>query len=137
MRHLLVALFALTLIAAGCGGHGDDAMPVEPEGGIGGSDQPPQPGDGISVGELLDRGITGPVTVEGFIVIEDDDVRLCDALAESFPPQCGGDFAPLVGLEAAEVPDLQTEGRTSWTDLPVTLIGELVDDAIVVIEIIG
>ena len=54
----------------------------------------------------------------------DGTVRLCDAIAESFPPQCGGDRIVVEGLDLAAVGDLQTEGDVSWAE-NVTLFGSV------------
>ncbi|MDH3754323.1 MAG: hypothetical protein OEU32_10675 [Acidimicrobiia bacterium] len=117
----------------------DTPMPVEPdpddEAG-GDIDEGPQPGDGIGVAELLERSIAGPVTVEGFLIVSDGVPRLCAAIAESFPPQCGGPSAILEELDLDAVDDLRTEGAVSWTDQPLTMIGELVSGVIVVVELI-
>ena len=57
----------------------------------------------------------------GFIVADGGGTNLCDALAESYPPQCGGVIVELadlrldsvVGLQSPEDPAL---GAVSWTD---------------------
>jgi hypothetical protein len=74
----------------------------------------------------------GPVAVAGFIVATGDDLRLCEALAESFPPQCGGSSIPISGLDQVDPNDLQSEGDVTWTDYAVTLFGEMVDGLLVV-----
>ena len=43
-------------------------------------------GPGISIAEALDSTLDGPLLVNGALVIRSDEVRLCEALAESFPP---------------------------------------------------
>jgi len=75
----------------------------------------------IGVGDLIDRG-PGNAEVQGFIVWQPDDARLCEALAESFPPQCGLRSVPIANPEA--FPGLlQAEGATQWTPNPVSLTG--------------
>ena len=58
----------------------------------------------------------------GFLVDAGGEVRLCDALAESYPPQCGGESLTVEG----ELPPVEwTEAQgVRWTDAPVTLRGE-------------
>ena len=77
----------------------------------------------------------GPVAVAGFVVAAGDDVRLCEALAESFPPQCGGASIAISGLDQVDPDELQTEGDVIWTDYAVTLFGEMVDGLLVVMPV--
>lgn len=51
-------------------------------------------------------------------------VLLCDAIAESFPPQCGGERIRVQGVDLASIPGLQTEGEVSWAEA-VTLLGSV------------
>jgi hypothetical protein len=64
----------------------------------------------------------------GFLVDTGDDVRLCDALAESFPPQCGGESFRVEG----ELPDVRwSEAQgVRWTDEQIVLRGEI-DDGVI------
>ena len=116
-----ISLFAAVLAAltlAGCGG--DD----EPAGGG-------DPAE-ISVEEAVDH--EGPAVVTGSLLANGDDVKLCAALAESFPPQCGGASLRVEGLKLAEVDGLITEGDVSWTDRPVQLLGIVEDETLTVGE---
>ena len=83
-------------------------------------------GPGISVAEALGHQATDDiVTVSGALFVEaDGTVLLCDAIAESFPPQCGGERIRVEGLDVAAVPGLQTEGDVSWAE-GVTLLGSV------------
>lgn len=92
---------------------------------------PAELGD-VTIADLLDGGPGGTVTVAGFIVATGDDVRLCEALAESFPPQCGGLSIPLEGFGETELGGLPSEGDVTWSDFPITLQGEVVDGVFVV-----
>jgi hypothetical protein len=97
----------------------------------------PPPGDEVAPsGMLVDGGLTvadavkvsrsGPIAVKGFLFIDGDGARLCELLAESFPPQCGGVFAPIEGFEEIlDVPLANSQG-TSWTDQYVSFVGEFV-----------
>ena len=74
-------------------------------------------GPGISVEEALDQVGGGPVLVNGSLLIDADGaVLLCDALAESFPPQCAGARLEVRGLDAAGQPDLQEGNGVRWLD---------------------
>ena len=86
---------------------------------------------GLSVAEALQTDATGTIAVQGFVVAVGEDARLCEALAESFPPQCGGASIGLEGLGQIDPDELSTEGDVSWTDFTTTVLGELVDGTLV------
>ena len=77
-------------------------------------------------------GVQGPFLVSGFLVVDGDGARLCEALAESFPPQCGGTSVPLQPAEPPAGATTTTEGDVTWSDQPVLVEGELVDGVFVV-----
>jgi hypothetical protein len=79
---------------------------------------------GMTVADALEHRATDDlVTVAGALFVDPDGtVRLCDAIAESFPPQCGGDRIVVEGLDLDAVAGLQTEGDVSWAE-GVTLFG--------------
>jgi len=74
---------------------------------------------------------TGPIAVSGFLVNDGTTARLCEALAESYPPQCGGAGIPLIRYDAAELAPLSTNGAVTWSDAPVIVFGTIVDGALV------
>ena len=76
-------------------------------------------------------GSTGLISVRGFYVDSGDGPRLCEALAESVPPQCGGASIRLADETAVDPESIRTEGGTSWSDDVVLVIGE-VDDGVLV-----
>ena len=88
-------------------------------------------GPGISVSEALAADLDGPLLVNGFLVIrggEHDDpevVRLCEALAESYPPQCGGASVVVEGLGLKSIDGIVSEGPISWTDQSVQVLGTI------------
>jgi hypothetical protein len=87
---------------------------------------------GLTVDEALATDATRTLAVQGFLVADGTDIRLCSALAESFPPQCGGTS---IVLDAASVDELVYDDETpfssdqgvTWTDVTITLLGEIVD----------
>ncbi len=83
-------------------------------------------GPGLSVADALGHQATDDiVTVSGALFVSaDGTVLLCDAIAESFPPQCGGERIRVEGLDLTAVPALQTEGEVSWAE-GVTLLGSV------------
>lgn len=105
MRSALPILF-VALVLSSCASSGGD----EPVSDLPASDAPRPPTDGASAGVILviqegaiasgpgigvndAIGQAGgePVLVNGALFIDPDgDVLLCEAIAESFPPQCGG-----------------------------------------------
>jgi hypothetical protein len=67
----------------------------------------------VSVGEAVASNLGGPVVVEGYLIERRDELRLCEAILESFPPQCGE-------------PSLRVEGKNlSPSEERVTLLGEI------------
>lgn len=124
MRHtrgpLAIALVAMLLAA--CGGTGDD--PPTSAGGDLTADPVlviaagPITEPGMSVADALGHRATDDlVTVSGTLFVDaDGTVRLCDAIAESFPPQCGGERIVVQGLDLDAVAGLQTEGDVSWAE---------------------
>ncbi len=87
------------------------------------SDEPITPSSTVSVTELLAAGtIDGPFVVSGFLFIDaDGNVVLCEAIAESYPPQCGGQSIDIAG----DIPrgTLTTDQGVSWSNNAVELEG--------------
>ena len=81
--------------------------------------------DPLSVAEALAYEGSEIVAVEGFVVRVGDETRLCDALAESFPPQCGGDSVTITNPDAINGLVLEEEGSTQWSPDLVTVLGEM------------
>lgn len=68
-------------------------------------------------------GIEGPFAMTGYYVDDGSGPWLCEALAESFPPQCGGASVrldpggfPVAGLESSQ--------GVTWSNEPVVIEGE-------------
>ena len=158
MKKLMMLFAVLALALAACGG-GDDpdsaALPIndddEPAAALDGTclagepdcnDTPggeptdlPASGDGdsiapLSVGQAV--GSSGPAMVTGFLVKTGDDIRLCETLAESFPPQCGGASIVLSSMDQIDPDELQNEGAVTWTDIAISVMGDLLDGTLVV-----
>jgi hypothetical protein len=123
----LVTVALLSLLVA-CGGAGDRSTPpsVAGEPVLVIADGDPDVGSGLSVAQALTHRATDDlVTVSGALFVDPDGtVRLCDAIAESFPPQCGGDRLIVQGLDLDAIAGLQTEGDVSWAE-GVTLFGSV------------
>jgi len=125
-----LAAGALALVLAACTEAGSDSTAASPA----------SPGllplEEITVTDALGIRPGGPFVITGYLVVDGGQARLCEALAESFPPQCGGAALRLEGLdlEAVEFP-VQTEGAVTWTDGAVSLTGVLDGDIFTVQEI--
>jgi hypothetical protein len=115
MRALVLLLAAVAL--AGCGS--DD--------GEDGSGSGP-----LSVQEALESSSGEPVVVEGGLLASGNVVQLCEALAESYPPQCSGARLEVQGLDLASLSDVQTAQGVSWRDWPTRLTGTLEDGVLTV-----
>lgn len=128
-------VLVLALLLAACGMIGDASRSADPPaGGGGGGDgepvlviadgEPTEPG--MSVADALGHQATDDlVTVSGALFANaDGTVYLCDAIAESFPPQCGGDRILIEGLDLDAVDGLQSEGDVAWAE-GVTLFGSV------------
>lgn len=83
-----------------------------------GADPPPE--GAIDVPEALRSPPGTAVAVRGGLFIEPGPVdrpvaRLCWAILESYPPQCGGPGLTLLGLDPGAVPGLERDGLRAWT----------------------
>ena len=128
MRYITLSL-AIAVLLVACGGPGADATPgpddpggepvlVVADGGAG--------GPGLSVADALGHRATDDlVHVTGALFIAaDGTIQLCDAIAESFPPQCGGDRIAVRGLDPADVEGLEEANGVRWAE-SVTLFGSV------------
>ena len=126
MRSIAPILVALLVLAA-CAAQAPGTPPA-PDGGdltLVIVDGEPQ-GTGISVADALGHGPTDDiVSVTGALFVDaDGTVRLCDAIAESFPPQCGGERIVVEGLDLTDVVGLQEANGVRWAEA-VTLLGSV------------
>ena len=89
------------------------------------SDLPPlEPERGVSVVDANAQSIDGAFELRGFFIADDAGARMCETLAESVPPQCGGASIPLGDFEV-DLP-LSSEAGVSWTDQVVYLEGQVI-----------
>ena len=106
-------LYLLHLLRQLAGGDQDDLV-SGPVSGV---------GPGISIGEVLTSNLTGPLLINGLLHVQNDQARLCETLAESFPPQCGGKFLEVESLDLRTMDGLRSEGSVTWSDQPVQVLG--------------
>ena len=124
---LLAVVIIASVVAAGCGGDdGDDDGDVV-SGPISGV------GPGITVGVALISNLTGPLLVKGQLHVENGRVRLCEVLAESFPPRCAGKFLVVEGLDLMTIGGLTTEGSVTWSDQTVQVLGTVEGEVLTVV----
>ncbi len=144
---LVIALAALTVAAAACGGSNGknrDAEPAAPASEPSDAATPSAgaaiPSGGLSIEEAIASPLEGPLMVKGYLVaVDGEDVQLCSMLAESYPPQCGGPSLIVSGLDLETVdglvqPDDPALAGTAWSEEPVSILGEIEDDVITVSE---
>ena len=118
---LLLAVVTIASVVAAACGDTDDDLGSGPISGV---------GPGISIGEALTSNLDGPLLVNGILHAQNDDVRLCETLAESFPPQCAGRFLVVQGLDLTTVDGLTSEGSVTWSDQPVQVLGTVEDEVL-------
>jgi hypothetical protein len=107
----IAAVAAAVLLAGGCGG--SDAARSSTAGKV------------LSVREAHDGTVRGSVDVRGYVLVEPrTGARLCEGLAGSYPPQCGGVALKLVGLDPAKLPGADHNQGVVWTG-ETTLRGTL------------
>jgi len=83
----------------------------------------------LTVAEAVARA-EGEVVVEGPLWAQGDDVRLCDAVAESYPPQCPSGYLQVRGLDLETVDGLKESSGVRWTEKVVRLTGTLEGDVL-------
>lgn len=116
MRIPLVGAILLMMVAS-CGGDSDAEARV------------------LSISEAAEGSPGDLATVEGFIVADSENIRLCEALAESFPPQCGGNFFVLTDFDASAFPQIFSTSRdVIWTDEAQDVVGFLEVGGVIRVE---
>ncbi len=125
MKKILLLLAVVTIasvVAAACGDNDDD-LGSGPISGV---------GPGISIGEALTSNLDGPLLINGQLHVQNGRARLCEALAESFPPQCSGKFLVVEGLDLTTLDGLTSEGSVTWSDQPVQVLGTVEGEVLIV-----
>ena len=141
-RVVALSTAGILAVAVSCGSdEATEPAPVESVSTTGATQETPgvpwSPEFSMSVSEVLSGEVAGAAAVKGFLVVDAGGARLCEALAESYPPQCGGEALPITNYEefiAEEflgVPVQEAQGVT-WTDDVVSLLGLIVDGTLVV-----
>ncbi len=132
MRKVTLAILVpCLLLLAACSNSAIDSATVQPE------VRPPGEvasavGPGLTVGEALDSTLDQFLLVNGFLVGNEEDIYFCALLAESYPPQCGGDRLRVAGLNLDDMTGLESQGGITWSPGFVQLLGRVVDGVITV-----
>ena len=80
----------------------------------------------MEIDDALRTSAKGPLRVRGFLIGGDQQsVRLCTALYESYPPQCAEPSVPVEGLDLDQLRGLTAAEGIIWSDGPVELVGVL------------
>ncbi len=83
-----------------------------------------------TVDQALTAGVDGPILVTGLLIDAGNGWRLCEAIAESYPPQCGGASVSVDGVDPAEY-DLERADGVRWSEA-ATVVGTLDGDTLTV-----
>ncbi len=87
----------------------------------------------ISVSEAQRAGNGTSTRVTGFLVATPGQpVRLCEALAESYPPQCGRPEIEVEGLDVTAIGGLSDAQGVVWSDGYIEVSGVIRDGRLVV-----
>jgi hypothetical protein len=70
----------------------------------------------ITVQQLITRSADTPVAVKGLLLVAAGMTRLCGAVLESYPVQCGEPSVELVGLDLAAVHEKTTAQGVTWKE---------------------
>jgi hypothetical protein len=111
VKFVLVAL--VTVALAACGGGGTKS-------GSPGS-------SAVTVKQALAAKPSEPVRVRGALIASGGTVRLCYAILESYPPQCGRPSLVVRGLDLDTVRELTNANGVTWSDREVRLRGTVAD----------
>ena len=128
LRILALVLVTVPALSACAGPTPDDAVtdrPGQPGGSTPAGDGPvlvaldaaadDLPAIGVDEALVAEHGAR--VVVSGALFVDaDGTIRLCDAIAESFPPQCGGNRIVVEGLDLADVPGLEQANGVRWAE---------------------
>ncbi len=121
IRFVLTSVALLTLVACSSGqmsgaGSGDEP-PVAGNPAAGTLTTSDAPVDllPLTVRDALDAGDAAVLVSGSLFVDSEGGVLLCEAIAESFPPQCGGERLRVVGLDL-EALDLHEANGVRWME---------------------
>ena len=88
----------------------------------------------LTVEEALQSEGDGIVRVRGTLMADAYEVRLCSAIAESHPPQCGQPSLVVRGLHLVGISNMEQAKGVRWRSREVTVVGEVDDGALTVVR---
>jgi len=108
-----------------------------------GSDpETPQEGGTSLGGFVVDGGLTIPeaiaykgneiIAVQGFVYRSGETNALCELLAESYPPQCGGESLVIANPEATDDIVLTEAEDVQWSEDYVPVFGRLAEGVLTI-----
>ncbi|MDX1658460.1 MAG: hypothetical protein R3343_06540 [Nitriliruptorales bacterium] len=131
MKNALIAIAAAAVVLTGCGGADDGASNELPTA----SEDTDAAAGGTTmrvytVDEALDEDVTNPIHVSGLLINDGSGWQLCAAVAESYPPQCGGATIAIEELDESEFTFEEADG-VRWAE-GATVVGDLDGETLVV-----
>ena len=107
MAKTLMAVVGVLLLLTSCGeGRGSDGEPKS----VGG------PSHSMTVAEARGAAVGTRLRVKGALIVSESGAVMCDALAESSPPQCPNGV-PLTGLDRSIIPpDTPSVRGVTWME---------------------
>ena len=101
--------------------------------GCGGDESPASADEVLTVEQALQAETDGRVRVRGTLIASSSDIRLCSAILESHPPQCGQPSLGVRGLDFVGDSTMVRAMGVRWTPREVVLVGE-VEDGVLSVE---
>ncbi len=102
----------------------------------------PSGADATSSGMTVDGGATIPeaiayqgqevIAVKGYVVRDGENDKLCEVLAESYPPQCGGATLTIENPETLDNLALIEAEGVQWSEDYVTVFGHISDGVLTI-----
>jgi hypothetical protein len=120
---------ATCLVGTDCNDTPNDALPP-PDLVDGQTDEPlvqvPTDG-GMTVKLALLQAAGEPIVITSSIIGTSEELRFCDVVAESLPPQCGEPSIVIANPELIDLDDLRLDKGVYWSETTTTLTGYVED----------
>ena len=125
-RHVFALLAGVSLVSmTACGSSGCSPNP--------GTSASSGASAAITVEQLVARSADTPIAVQGLLHIDHGTARLCAAILESFPPQCGEPSVELIGLDPTTVAGTTTAQGVTWKEGTVLTVQRAADGRFTVV----
>ncbi|MEX0953521.1 MAG: hypothetical protein WDZ26_06800 [Nitriliruptoraceae bacterium] len=125
LRTTLTAVLAAAVLVAGCADDTPDPQPDDAPGAAGGTTM-----HVLTVPDAKTNDDEGSLFVVGMLIDDGSGWRLCESVLESHPPQCGGEFLVVEGLDDTGLP-LEEASGVRW-QVDATVVGEIDGDVLTV-----